>query len=90
MIMNFWANKRAFEDAQWSVRKVKKMQPMWFCLKLVDSESVWKRTVEKIQTNATNGMIHYLEQAILEGIWKRTVEEKKICIFWGICFLKEF
>ena len=36
-----------------------------YYLELLVYESILKRTVEKIQTNATNGMVRYLKQAIL-------------------------
>ena len=41
------------------------------------SVSIWKRTVEKSQTNATNWMMTYSEKEILESIWRRTVKEIK-------------
>ena len=37
--------------------------------------NVWKHTVEKSQTNATNETMHPLGQAIWGDIWKDTVEK---------------
>ena len=36
---------------------------------------IWKRTVEKSQTNATSVIMHPLEQEVWGDIWKRTVEK---------------
>ena len=36
---------------------------------------IWKNTVEKRQTNATNVIMHPLSQAIWRDIWKYTVEK---------------
>ena len=39
---------------------------------------IWKHTVEKSQTNATDVTLHPLRQAIWEHIWRRTVEKNQI------------
>ena len=39
---------------------------------------IWKRTVAKSQTNATNVTLHPLRQAICGGIWKHTVEKRQV------------
>ena len=38
---------------------------------------IWKRTVDKSQTSATNVTMHLLVQAIWEDIWRLTVEKSK-------------
>ena len=38
---------------------------------------IWKHTVDKIQTNATNATMPVLSKAIWGNIWKRTVEKIK-------------
>ena len=38
---------------------------------------IWKHTVEKGQTNATNVAMHLLRQAIWGFIWKHTVEKSQ-------------
>ena len=39
--------------------------------------NIWKRTVEKSQTNATNVTMHFLKQAISLDIWKTTQEKSQ-------------
>ena len=39
---------------------------------------IWKRTLEKSQTNATNVTIHRLIQALWGDIWKHTMEKSQI------------
>ena len=41
-------------------------------------EHIWKHTVEKNQTNATNATLLLFRQAIWEGIWKHTVGKSQI------------
>ena len=38
---------------------------------------IWKRTVDKSQTSATNVTMHLLVQAIWEDIWRLTVEKSQ-------------
>ena len=60
-----------FEDTQW--RKVKQMhhstRAIW--------RDIWKRTVEKSQTNATNVTMLPLRQAIWRHIWRHTAEKSQ-------------
>ena len=52
------------------------MQPRWLCLFFWGH--IWKRTVEKSQTNATNVTLPHLGQTFWRRIWKRTVERRQI------------
>ena len=42
---------------------------------------IWKRTVDKSQTNASNVNMHLLMQAIWGDIWKRTMQPMCLCPF---------
>ena len=71
--------EETFENAQW--RKIIQMQPMWLCnlhlLRQAIWGYIWKCTVEKSHSNATNAIRHCLKQAIWGDIWKRTVEKSQ-------------
>ena len=41
---------------------------------------IWKYTVEKSQTNATNVTLHHLKQAIWGHIWKHTVAKSQTSV----------
>ena len=64
-----------FEKARW--RKVKQIQPVWlYSIHPLEQdiwEHIWKSTVEKNRTNATNVNLHLIIQAIWRDIWKHTV-----------------
>ena len=67
-------------------RKVKPIQPVWIYL-LVRWGHIWKYTQEIRQTNATDVILHSLDQAISGQIWKwvvNTFKRSTLIYLWYI------